>query len=1085
MRFGVLGPLAVWTSDGAAVRVPEAKVRALLANLLVHHGHSVTADRLADDLWGEHQPGNPTNTLQTKISQLRRALEAAEPGSRALLVRQAAGYQLRVEGDAVDAHRFRELVAQARASADTRETAGLLGEALALWRGPVLADVADEPFAQSYIQRLQEERLAAIEERAAARLELGDHTQLAGELGELVAAYPLRERLRGLHLRALYQSGRQSEALAGYGELRRHLAEELGLEPGPELVALHEAILRQDRALATPAAVRARTNLPVPPTELLGRETAVGQVRSLLEQGRLVTLTGPGGVGKTRLALETAAQLVPGAPDGVWLVELAGLDRHTCPGGEPGQWVPEAVAAVLGILEAPGPGKHGDLTDQLADALREQDLLLVLDNCEFLVEPVAELVTRLLRAVPRLRILATSQQPLGLRGEVLWTVPPLGIPARGHVEPARPAEEVLASVREFSGVRLFVARAAATAPGFTLNAGNVHAVAAICRRLDGLPLALELAATRVRGLGVHELLNRLDDRFRLLATGHRDSPARQQTLRAMLDWSWELLTEAERIVLRRLAVHAESCDLAAAEAVCVGAGVAPEDVLDLLTRLVDRSLVVHEDHGSAGPRYRLLESVVAYSLDRLDDAGEAEQVRLRHADHYTALAERADAGVRGAEQRGWLDRLDTEAANVRTALDTLIQHRDGAAALRLTTATAWYWFLRGRIGEARRSLRSALDIAGDADPSARAGAAAWLSGLDVLSGGRSAPGMIEAADGIADAGIRARALWFLGYVLGTVGHLGANERLSGCALQAFRALGDRWGTAAALADHAGQLIALGRLREAQGAAEESAALFAELGDRWGLLQASFSLGSLAEIRGDYDEATCRHRDGLYQAEQLGLWPEVSYQLSWLGRVALLTGDLTEARRRHEQAMRVGAERGFAPGEMYARTGLALGARREGKLAEAEQHLLVLRDWHCLVDHEPGNTLVLAELGFVAEKRGDADLAARRHAAALVIARRGGDPRAIALTVEGLAGAAVLAGDAARGARLLGAAGQARESAGAPLPPAERGDVDRITAGATAMLGEEVFAAEHDRGATLGLAGLDELLGECSSQPAGR
>ncbi|WP_199432107.1 AfsR/SARP family transcriptional regulator [Qaidamihabitans albus] len=1054
MRFGVLGPLAVWTADGREVRVPEAKVRALLANLLLREGRPVPADRLADDLWGERLPGNPLNTLQTKVSQLRRALEAVQPGARALVVYRSPGYLLRVEDEALDVRRFRALVAQARACDDARARAALLTDALALWRGPALADFANEPFAAPAVQRLEEERLTAIEERAEARLALGEHGVLAGELGDLLPANPYRERLRALHLRALYRAGRQSEALASYAEYRRRLADELGLEPGPELAALHQAILRHDPALGGPGddgSAQLRTNLPASLTELVGRADAVREVRALLGTARLVTLTGPGGVGKTRLALETASGLAGTVRDGVFLVELAGLERHTgagsAAGGDPAHRLAEAVVSALGVREAPSPGTPAALPDRLADALQGKEMVLVLDNCESLVEPVATLAARLLRAAPRLRILATSRQPLAVDGEALWAVPPLGIPARGHLEPGRPAGEVLDSVRQFSAVRLFVARAASAVPGFALTEDNVHAIAAICRRLDGLPLALELAATRLRALGPHELLARLDDRFRLLATGRRDAPARQRTLRAMIDWSWELLGEAERVVLRRLAVHADGCGLAAAEAVCAGGRVAADDVLDLLARLVDRSLVVCEDHGGAGPRYRLLESVAAYCLDRLREAGEAEEVRLRHGDHYAGLAERADARLRGPEQRHWLEVLDVEAANLRAALDTLAGHGPAGSALRLARAMAWYWFLRGRLAEARRSLRSALAVpASDTgSPSARSGAAAWLAGLDVLAGARADAGALGAAERITDPAVRARALWFLGYVLGTIGDLRAAERATTHALAGFRSLGDRWGVAAALSDNAGQAMAGARLAEARRAAAESAELFRELGDRWGQLQASFALGALAQIGGEYAVAEREHREALRMAEELGLWPEVSYQLSWLGRVAMLTGDIQGARRLHERALRLAIEHGFTPGEMYARTGIALGARREGDFAAAEAELAVLRDWNRLVESEPGNALILAELGFVAEQRGDAVAAARLHREALAIARTSGDPRAVALALEGLAGAEALAGAHREAAGLLAEAERLRESVGAPLPAGERGDVDRIAA----------------------------------------
>jgi predicted ATPase/DNA-binding SARP family transcriptional activator len=1019
--------LAVWTTDGREVRVPEVKVRTLLAALLLAEGQPVSADRLADDLWGGHPPGNPGNTLQTKISQLRKALVDAEPGSRSLVAYQAPGYVMRVD---VDVARFRELVVRAQTVPDPRARASLLADALALWRGPVLSEFADASFAAPFIQRVTEERLVAWESWASARLDLGEHDQLVGELGELVTQHPLRERLRGLQMRVLYLAGRQSEALESYGQLRRLLADELGLSPGPELASLQQAILSQSLPASTKVAgrdaVAPRTNLPSPLTELVGRDAAVESVRKLMGETRLVTLTGPGGVGKTRLAVETARQL-----GNAWLVEFTGHDRS----GD--DWVLEATASALGVRD-----------DDLLDAVRDREILLVLDNCERVVAPVARLASRLLRAAPGLRILATSQEPLGLAGEVLWNVPALEVPGRSAVD-----------VLGFSAVRLFVARASAA--GFVYSPDNAAAVAAICRRLDGIPLALELAATRVRALGVDELLHRLADRFRLLDGGSRDAPARQRTLRAMIDWSWELLTDPARAVLRRLAVHVEGCGLDAAEVLCAGEDVRSDEVLGLLAGLVDRSLV------SPGPRYRLLESVSAYCLERLQEAGELDEMRLRHAVYYVELAERADPLLRSAEQHSWLERLDVESANLRRALETLTQQGNSVLGLRLVSAMVWYWFLRGRIGEARRSLREALAIQGDGP---RAYAVAWQAGLAVLAGETVDPSAFSAAQDVTDPTARARVLWFLGYVKSTMGDL-TSARLTDQALAEFEALGDRWGIAAALDDRATQWTAHGDFGAAERDALASAGLFEELGERWGQLQSSFTLGMLAHARGDHEQAAQLHRNGLRMAEELGLWTEVSYQLSWLGRSAMATGDYAEAWEFHSRAMRLGAEQGFKPAEMYAETGLALGARREGRLDVAEKHLRNVLEWHRQAGFEAGSSLILAELGFVAELRGDVAEARRWQLAGYAIARESGVPRAIALALEGLAGASALAGSHVDAARLLGAAAQTRESVNRPLPPTERADVDRITSTAQDALGATRFTAEFAQGTKMEISDL--------------
>ncbi|TQM46070.1 BTAD domain-containing putative transcriptional regulator [Pseudonocardia cypriaca] len=1042
MRFGVLGPLAVWTADGEPVRIPELKVRALLADLLVHAGRPVGVDRLIDDLWGERAPRDPLGALQTRVSQLRRVL------GRDLVVFQPPGYLLRAGDDALDVARFRRLTGEAAAAEDARVRAGLLADALALWRGPALADFADEEFAAAAAARWEEERLDAVESLAEARLALGEHGALAAELGELVARHPLRERLRAAHLRALHRSGRQTEALAGFHDLRERLADELGLAPGRELVALHEAILRHDPAEEPVPETDPlpRSNLPEPLTAVVGREDAVAAVQARSADARLVTLTGPGGVGKTRLALEVAARLREPDGDGPWLVELGGVDAAGP--------VATPVATALGLRD--DPRSPPDPVRRVADALRTRRTLLVLDNCEHLAGAVAELVETLLRAAPALRVLATSREPLRVAGEVVWPVPPLALP---------PADASPAQQRASGAVQLFAARAAAAAPDFVLDDSTAASVARICRRLDGLPLALELAATRVRLFGVHELADRLDgdaDRFGLLGAGPRSAPARHRTLRATIDWSWGLLDEAERAVLRRIAVQAGAASL---DAVVALAG--PDtggDVVDVLAGLVDRSLVSVLPGGAGEPtRYRLLESVRDYALDRLAEAGEVAATRQRHLDHHVALAERAAVRLRGPEQARWLRVLDGASADLRVALDTATTSGEVGAALRLVDALGWYWCLLGRWTEALGYCALASGAADRCrDDDARARVIVWQAGFTMLS--ESVDGLaaaLAAADGLADAGERARARWFLAFAHRGRGALGTTARLVDEAVE--QAGADRWATAAALAVRATVARAAGALDDAARDAERSDRLFQELGDRWGRLRATTTLAELAEIAGDYARAARLHREGLRMAEDLQLRDEAAMRLSGLGRIALLAGDLAEADVLHERARRMATQGGHPVAEEFAEIGLALSARRAGRLDDAERHLRRWVDWLRSVDGEPGLALVLAELGFVAEQRGDLAAARRTHLDGLAAAQRIGDPRAIALALEGLAGAQG-EHEPERAAELLGAAGALRAGVGAPLPPAERGDVERISGRLRDALGPESFEAHLARGA---------------------
>ncbi|NUP80972.1 MAG: AfsR/SARP family transcriptional regulator, partial [Nonomuraea sp.] len=659
------------------------------------------------------------------------------------------------------------------------------------------------------------------------------------------------------------------------------------------------------------------------------------------------------------------------------------------------------------------------LVPRLAGVLAAKSALLVLDNCEHLVEQVAELVAVLLRAAPGLRVLATSQEPLGVSGERVRVVDPLPEP---------------------DAVRLFAARA---------QVEPSPAVATICRRLDGIPLALELAATRVRALGVQELAARLDDRFRLLNAGMRDAPARQRTLRATIDWSWELLSGDERVVLRRLAVHADGCTLEAAEEVCAEPGV---DVLDVLARLVDRSLVVV----GPGPRYRLLESVTAYCVERLRAAGEHERLRERHARYYTELAVRAE--LRGPRQHEWLDRLDAESANLRLALS-------GPEALRLADALAWYWILRGRLREARRSLAAALAAAPGAEEAAAlagnagseevlaARVSVWLAGIGLLLGEPTPP---VRRDGLDLAGT-ALADWFLSFVRWAYGDHAAHEAAVSRALAAYEELGDRWGVAAVLCLRAKLAVARGDLAAMERDGVRGLAIFRELGDAWGLVEAMDVLDRLAEIRGDYERAARLRHEALALAERLGF--DVSFKLAALGRLALLRGDYERADDYHERARRLAVAQSFRSAEENALLGLAMSARRQGRYEEAEPYLLTALDWLRQMRGMPGMAFVMAEWGFVAEQRGDAETALARQREGYGTARATGDPRAVALALEGLAGALSLLADPVRlreAAGKLGTAAAIRRAVGAPLPAGEREDVDRITARLRAALGDEPF-----------------------------
>ena len=559
--------------------------------------------------------------------------------------------------------------------------ADVLRRALALWRGPALDDVAAAPFAATEQARLEELHLTAREDLLAADIALGRHNEAVAELEALCASYPLRERLVALRMTALYAAGRQAEALAAYEQARRLLSDELGVDPGEDLRAAHLAVLRGEPTPRTaPPSHRTGSQL----TSFVGREAAVIDLSKQLEEHRLVTLVGPGGAGKTRLANETAERVAARFPGGVQVATLAPLD-------EPSD-LAQSVAHGLGIRErtisgGTGPVTPRDALTRLADGLSGPPSLLVLDNCEHLVEAAAELAEDLLLRCPQLHVLATSREPLGIVGEVLSPVQPLDRP-----EPGTDA----AAAMTMSAVRLFSDRAAAVQPGFVVDASNVEAVIEVCRRLDGLPLAIELAAARLRTMGVAQIAARLDDRFRLLTGGSRTALPRHRTLRGVVSWSWDLLDDAERSLAERIAVFPGGVTPESAHAVAAAGSAA--EVLDVLSALVDKSLVHVQDPDE--PRYRMLETIREFGIDQLAERGALAQARQAHATYFHRLAAEADQYVRTRDQLPWIRRLVAERDNCAAALRFSVDTEDAGTAYGLCASLCSFWTMMGSHDEA-------------------------------------------------------------------------------------------------------------------------------------------------------------------------------------------------------------------------------------------------------------------------------------------------------------------------------------------------------------------------------------------------
>ena len=666
VEFGILGPLEV-RAAGRAVPLGGSKPRALLALLLLHPNEPVSADALAVALWGEEAPARSTKTVHVHVSRLRKAL-----GDPDALTTTPAGYRLHVRPHELDAERFRRLVDDGRGAlaADEPEHAGaLLREALALWRGPPLADLAFAPFAQGAIAALQEERLVALETRLEAELRAGRHAELVPELQRLVAEHPLRERLHGRLMLALYRAGRQADALEAYRHARATLVEQLGLEPGVELRELERAVLAQDPDLAVPAPSGAEpaapplVRIPAAPTPTVGRDADIAYLCAAVRDpdARLTTVVGPGGVGKTRLAAEAARAIGHEFQDGARFVSLAavGADEH--------------VASTI-CRELDVPLVAGEPVDRaLVAHLRDHELLLVLDNFEHVLE-AAPLVADLVAGAPRVSVLATSREPLRLRAERLMHLDPLVVPADGSNGGAAAGPPAPA-------VALFVAVAQARDPGFALTDRNATALLEVCRRLDGLPLAIELAAGRVDMLSVSELAGRLREGLDALGAGPRDAPARQRTLTATLEWSWSLLSPDERRAFAGLAVFAGGATLDAAEAV-TGAP------LHVLEALVAKNLVLARPAEDGSHRLDMLETVREFARARLAEDAGARKVHELHCDYCVGLAERTRGELERSAPPALVAELDAELNNFRAALTWALERKSAVKALRLTCAQA-------------------------------------------------------------------------------------------------------------------------------------------------------------------------------------------------------------------------------------------------------------------------------------------------------------------------------------------------------------------------------------------------------------
>ncbi|WP_157251515.1 BTAD domain-containing putative transcriptional regulator [Nonomuraea typhae] len=879
MRIELLGQIRAFGEDGKPIEISGARLRALLARLALAPGRAVRSDTLADDLWGADPPADAANALQALVSRLRRALGGAKqvepvPG----------GYRL--PAPHVDAARFEDLIARGRdalAADRPRKASELLGEALGLWRGTPLADLEKHAFAAAAAARWADLRTSAAEDRFEAELRLGGHEAILADLESESARHPLRERLAALRMRALAAAGRQSAALAVYEHVRGTLAEELGVDPGPELRAAHLAVLRGEYG-TSPA--RAEPRLPLRLTSFVGREHELKQVLAQMETSRLVTIVGPGGAGKSRLAVEAVTRHPAYRTGRLWFVSLAAADT------------PERlVDVVLGTLRSGGARQTGpaDPLDQVAELIQDGAAVLVLDDCERLVEDVAHLAHGLLGRLPYLTILATSRQSLAIVGEVLCPLGPLAEP---------PA------------ARLFRDRAADVLPGTELDDATV---ADVCRRLDGLPLALELAAARLRSMSLEQIARRLDDRFRLLTSGNRTALPHQRTLHAVVEWSWGLLSEEERTLARRFAVFPGGAGEAAVEAVCGSVYV--------LGSLVEKSFVV-----ATGGRYRMLETIRAYAEEELRRSGEQGEVRARFIRHFRLLAEENELPLRSRDQLRAFAALDADYDNLLFAVRAAIADGDADAAWRPLPTLWWYWYTRF---DARSEKLLAEVLAfGDALPGH---ARALLAALLTLAGDRVFAPAAEARPLIEECirtGVLERFVPAVPLVLAASFVYGFADLVEDELAKAGEHR-DPWARASASWMEATVRGEDGDWEGAMKALAEALRRFDELGERTGLIMTLGSLARVHSIRGEHEAAIAALERSSVLAAELGIGEEIWHRTG-LAAERSRAGDREGAWREAELARSRVNPRARQHAEIGLWRLIAALHRRTGELEAAER-----------------------------------------------------------------------------------------------------------------------------------------------------
>lgn len=980
MRINLIGPIELTDDDGCPVAVPERHLRVLLVSLATAEGRPVSADTLTERLWGScvddaDLPKQPGKVLRTKLSRLRSVLERASPGSRSRLQHTPAGYVLQGGAQITDIGQFRTAIEKEMSLSASPQKADSLESAIGMWHSEPFGELHDEPWLVAPIVELNRLHDDALQALAETQLELGYPERALSIARQTPNEQTVQERLVALEMKALYQLGRQAEALQTFEALRGQLADELGVDPDPQLRELHGKILRQEPQLlptdkpdgqSRPQA--RRTNLPAEASPLIGRQAERQQITDLLGRSRLVTVTGSGGVGKTRLTTSIAHDVEAQFNHGAWFVDLTDLSRSSMSSADPQNLSPERIAALVAeVLGLPKRDVNtGDLA-QLAEALRDQSMLLVLDNTEHIIGEAGAFAAALLARVPGLSIMATSREPMGLPEEHRFDLSAL------DTEP-REGQDI-SDATEF-----FRLRAQATDASFQLNEQTLPVVAELTRRLDGLPLALELAAAQVKGISVHSLLERLWHRLDLLSRNSPGVPNRQQTLRGLIDWSWSLLSAAERKVLRRMAVHPGSKDLETLETITSDR---PEyenfpdsplervehwKVAEIVIQLVNRNMVTIIKTAS-GLRYGLLESIAVFASEKLNDAGERETLAGRHAEYYLDLALDADRGLRGPQQRTWLQVISAERAQLRHAFDHARNAGDGSTAVSLTMATFWYQWIFGCHSSLRQELDVATTLPGPQDEN-YAAAVTLAACMRLCAKDHDSAVQVERALALfPNAGTtRARVQWFVGVALLAVGEHFDGEKHLHEAINALESLGEDWDLAAAISQSNWFQAKPGGTLQRLPDGRDPEQVLRRLEDGWGLIQVHNAQYRLAELNGEYHSAAVAAERAMQVAQSFDLRAEASYLHTIRAVTALRDADLQLAEDQVQRARGLAAETSYQYGQYAADATAAMIARYCGDLPQAHK---LLQQWTTNGGRDAMlNPTTHLELGFLAVEQAD-------------------------------------------------------------------------------------------------------------------